>query len=247
MAFEEGPHLERVKRRDNGRWPLLAIGLGVVLVVLAALQPWTANAPDPVRKSTADGSPVLGGVSRQTQDPPAVDAMGLYPQCFPSTSWRVASLQHTVTWTVRTAWPVATTPLPSAPAQNTPTLSGGGVEAIGFCTPGMDQLTRTQYVGDVSLWRRTSGGVVLVADTGVLDPQLAAQGEVYLTPPASISADGTWPAGDYFFQVRPRGSAPGTNAASSRWLAMRLVLDNRSEAPPSTRGASPTLRFMHSE
>ena len=56
MAFEEGPHLERVKRRDNRRWPLLAIGLGVVLVVLAALQPWTANAPDPVsRTRTADG------------------------------------------------------------------------------------------------------------------------------------------------------------------------------------------------
>ena len=111
----------------------------------------------------------------------------------------------------------------------------------------MDQLTRTQYVGDVSLWRRTSAGVVLVTGAGVLDPQLAAQGEVYLTPPVSISADGTWPAGDYFFQVRPRGSAPGTDAASSRWLAMRLVLDNRSEAPPPTLGPSPDAAFMHSE
>ena len=249
MGFDEGPQLERVKRSDNRRWPLLAIGLGVVLVALATLQPWSTSKPTPSdATSTADGSHGAGVAGQATGDLPAVDPLGLYPQCFPSTDWRVASLQQTITLKVRTAWPVAAAPLPSAPAATTPTLFGSGVEAIGFCMPGMDELTRTQYVSDVSLWRqKPSGSVVLVADAGVLDPALAAQGEVYLTPPASISADGTWPPGDYFFQVRPRGSAPGTNAASSRWLAMRLVTGNRSEASPPPVGRSPTLGIMHSE
>ncbi len=99
----------------------------------------------------------------------------------------------------------------------------------------MDELTRTQYVGDVSLWRRDAGGaIVAVTDAGVLDPELAAQGEVYLTPPASISANGTWPAGDYFFELRPRGSAPGTVTTSTRWLAVRLVPESPTQSPRPT-------------
>jgi hypothetical protein len=239
LAFDEGPQLERVKRNDNRRWPILAIALGVMLVALAALHPWADD--------TSTAEPVA--LASPTASAPPFDPNRLYPQCFPNAGWRLASLQQQQpNFKVRTAWPVSEVPKPSASAATMPTLYGPGVEAIGFCTPGSDPLTRAQYVNDVTLWRRTSSGAVaLVPGTHFLDSDLAAQGEVYLTPPASISADGDWPPGDYFFQVRKRGSAPGSNDASSRWLALRLVVENHSSAPARTAAPNSVPSFMHAE
>ena len=80
--------------------------------------------------------------------------------------------------------------------------------------------------------------LTLVSGTHVLDSDLAAHGEVYLAPPAGLSINGSWPPGDYFFQVRPRGSAPGRDVANSRWLAMK-VIDLDSSQPPDPAPGSP--------
>lgn len=246
MAFEQGPHLERVKRNDNQRWPILALALGAVIIALAALHPWAEEGPRD--DQAVPSAPVTVANASGTLSAATFDPNRLFAQCFPATGWRLASLQQQTQYKVRNAWPVSGGPLPSTTPKSAPTLYGPGVEAIGFCTPGTDQLTRSQYVADVSLWRRTAASAMaLVADAGVLDPALAAQGEVYLTPPASISTDGTWPPGDYFFQVRPRGSAPGSNVATSRWLAMRLVVDDRSNAPTRTATPLSAPSFMHRE
>jgi hypothetical protein len=239
VGFEEGPQLERVERRETRRWPVAAIGLGIALVILAVAYQATGTRHAPgstshPRQVAAEPTPVPSRSSYPS---------GLFPQCFPSTTWRVASLQQTPSLKVRTAWPVTTEPLPTPSDAQTPTVFGSGVEAIGFCTPGFDPLTRSQYVADVSLWRRTSTGtVVLVSGTKVLDAELASQGEVYLTPPASIGADGTWPPGDYYFEVSPRGEAPSaTNSAltvaTTRWIQMRLV--DKTEANSAPRSARP--------
>lgn len=224
MGFEEGPHLERVKRNDNRRWPMLAIGLGIVLVVLAALEPWSLWPSDRADDNTASARRTAAPALLKTSEPPAFDAAGLYPQCNPSVGWRVASMQQQAAYKVRTAWPVTTAKLPPATTVATPTIAGSGVEAIGFCTPGFDEMTRARYVGDVSLWRRSSSGAVVVVDgAGVLDPQLAALGEVYLTPPVPLAVNGSWPPGDYYFQVRPRGAPLGTGGPETRWFALRIL------------------------
>jgi hypothetical protein len=228
LAFDEGPHVERVKQNDNRRWPFVALGVVVVaLLAFAALRPMVEAGPDrsfnsyrPDLAAAAPGSARSPGSARPegTTDPNA-----LFAQCFPSLTWRVASLQQQPYYKVRTAWPVSAAPSPTAPATTTPTLFGPGVEAIGFCTPGTDDLTREQYVGDVTLWRKSTDGRLDQIDGTVIDTTLAEHGEVYLAPPPSVAVNGTWPTGDYFFQVRPRGAQVSARAPGAKWLALRIV------------------------
>jgi len=243
LGFEEVPNLERVKRTDTRRWPVLALVLGVALVAVGVLAPWQPNAAPGTDLEMA-GAP---------SGPPATSVAAaygsrFYPQCYPSPTWRVASVQRVAQLEVRSAWPATPEPQPRAPRSATPTLSGTGVEAIGYCTPGADPLTRSQYVADVSLWRRAqSGALLMVENTGVIDQGLAAVGEVYLTPPASLAVAGSWPPGEYFFEVRGRAAPAATNDGRSTWFAIRVVADNQpADGTWSPLPRSPG-RFMQSE
>jgi hypothetical protein len=240
VGLDDGPRVQRVKVNAGRQRPIL-IGLIVLLAVLATARIWNPGSADtPTTSSAPSGrSAQVAPGSSPGDAQPAVDAAGLYPQCFPTVGWRLASLQQTLHLEIRTAWPVTTAVAPSSSAPDTPRVFGAHVEAIGFCTPGFDELTRSQYVGDVSLWRRTASGMLtLVPGTQVIDADLAAHGEVYLAPPAAIAVDGGWPPGDYFFQVRPRGTLPGADVQNARWLAMKVV-DPSSAQPPNPASGSP--------
>ena len=245
LGFEEVPHLERVKRTDTRRWPVLALVLGVALVAVGVLVPWQPSGPAGTDEPMAVATPAAPLASNGQA---AALSSRFYPQCFPSPTWRVASLQRVAQREVRSAWPATPEPRPSARRAATPTLPATGVEAIGYCTPGVDQLTRSEYVADVSLWRRArSGALVIVDSAGVLDPALAAVGEVYLTPPPSLAVAGTWPPGEYFFEVRKRGTSSATNDGTSSWFAIRLVADNQPAVTTWTPLPRSPARFMQSE
>jgi hypothetical protein len=245
LGFEEVPRLERVKRTDTRRWPVLALVLGVALIAVGVLQPWKANSP-------ADADLEMAVATRAAPLASNGDAAALssrfYPQCFPSLTWRVASLQRVAEREVRSAWPATPEPQPRVRRAATPTLSGTGVEAIGYCTPGVDDVTRSESVMDVSLWRRArSGALVMVENAGVLDPALAAVGEVYLSPPPSLAVAGAWPAGEYFFEIRKHGTSPAANDGGSSWFAIRLVADNHPAVTTWSPLPRAPARFMQSE
>ena len=243
MGFQEVPQLERVKRTDRRRWPILALVLGVALVAVAVLRPWNSSTDTDIDMALATpASPEASSAAT------VAFASRFYPQCFPSPTWRVASLQRIAQLEVRSAWPATPEAEPLALRAATPTLSGTGVEAIGFCTPGSDELTRSKFVADVSLWRRAgSGALVMVDDAGVLDQRLAAAGEVYLSPPPSLAVGGAWPPGDYFFEVRDRGIRLRTNNGTSRWLAIRVVADNQRALPTRSPLPRSSDGIMHAE
>ena len=76
--------------------------------------------------------------------------------------------------------------------------------------------------------RDAGGQIVPVAGARVIDTALAAQGEVYLAPPTPLATDGTWPFGDYFFEI-----GQGRAGSSPTWLALVVM-------PPSSPSAAPT-------
>jgi hypothetical protein len=159
---------------------------------------------------------------------------GYFQQCFPTDVWRITAIQDHGAVAVRTVWPAA--PSFSDSDKNVVRIYGPGVQAIGYCAPGLELSARAAQTSRVSLYRReASGELVLVDGTRIIDHALAAQGEVYLAPPTPLAADGDWPAGDYYFAI-----SQGDNGAES-WTYLGLEVTG--PPPPATPApsASPAL------
>ena len=217
--YDEGPQVEPVNKRTGTRVPTLLVLGGIAFIVVALIKPWgigldTGTARPPGQPSSSPQPTTSPGLIGPWA---AHDAVGLYPQCYESSAWRVAAIQTTNRMTVRTVWPVAATVDPIVPLKDPPRLFGQPVQGIGFCAPGNDSATRAGLVGAVTVWRRDASGRLLqVLGTRIIDSQLANEGEVYLAPPAFLEVSGGWPEGDYFFKVQ-------SGRLTSVWIALQLL------------------------
>ena len=98
------------------------------------------------------------------------------------------------------------------------------VSGVGFCTPGATVAERVSRIPLVTLWVPAAGeGLKQIVSSPVIDPALAAVGEVYLTPPRTFAPDGRWPAGHYLFRVAADLGEPRRVA----WFALEVTLIRR--------------------
>ena len=224
----EGPRTQRVGGPGSNRVPAFVTLFAALFVLVALVKPWTFGGRPPsgpfVRPTGAGGG--------SPTPPPTADAAPvprLYPQCFATAGWRVATLQSDV-MEVRTVWPVQLTNAASAAdaLASERVVYGGNVRGIGFCTPGTDLATRVGYTRRVSLWvPDAGGGLTRLSDLATLDRGLAEQGEVYLAPPAGFGTGGLWPPGEYVFRIDYGGGA-------ATWFALRIDGVTPSSVPPPT-------------
>jgi hypothetical protein len=206
--------LERVRQAPQPRLAVLVILAAATFVAVAVLKPWgTAPPPpevaEPLSTITARPAPPTAAPS------PTIDAQlqaTLYRrQCQSGDGWRVISMERNGRVRSRTLWPVdpASAPTVADALRDEHRLWTEVVEGIGFCTPGQTVAERLSHVPEVTLWRLNEGGGVQQLETGqVIDPGLAAVGEVYWAPPARRQG-ARWPAGSYVFRViSPHGESP---------------------------------------
>jgi hypothetical protein len=230
---DEGPQLAPVGRPTANRTPSVIVVVGAVFVLVALIKPWTFG-DRPAGRPFEQQSPVAAAPATSAAAVatyPPVDR--LYPQCFSTRGWRVATLESDEAREVRTVWPVpvraATTPAEAFAAARS--VHGDDVVGIGFCVPGTDDATRLAYTPRVSLWLvGPDGSLTVVRDVVPVDIGLANLGEVYLAPPADLAVAGSWPSGEYVFKV----DLGGDNAT---WFALRVV--GVSPASPAPGSPSP--------
>src|SRR6266513_1271677 len=147
--YGEGPQVEPVNKSSGTRVPMLLVLVGIAFIVIALVKPWSIGIDGAAARPTAPprtGAPPSSGPGL-IGPWAAHDAVGLFPQCYESSAWRVAAMQTTGTKTVRTVWPVAATAEPVLPLKDVPRLFGQPVQGIGFCAPGNDSATRAALVG----------------------------------------------------------------------------------------------------
>jgi hypothetical protein len=243
MALDdESLQLEKVGYRRAGRLPVLLAAAAVAFVALALVKPWPAptTGPNP-RNHPRTAAPTA--TASATGLPAGGEIVGsiYFRQCFPTANWRLTAIQDDGSMAVRTVWPAAPafTAIVSADADSV-RLYGSDVQGIGFCAPGNARAVRVARAANVSLWRRDSSGAIVPVDGArVIDRALAREGEVYLAPPGPPGAGGTWPAGDYFFEIRPSRAGSGAG-----WLALQILAvpaGSPSPAPIRTLGVDATV------
>jgi hypothetical protein len=228
MAPDNGSpqlELERVDRPQRGWLPALLISAAAIFVAIALIKPWPAA---PTEIADRGNHPLrTAAPTRPNSAASVIGESGFFQQCFPTDVWRITAIQDHGSLAVRTVWPAAPS-FVATDSDNTVRVHGPGVQGIGYCAPGDELAARAAEAARVSLWRRDPNGKLVVVDgPRVIDQALAAQGEVYLAPPAPLATDGAWPAGDYFFAISQRGGAQTTMT----WLALEVL---GAPAPAST-------------
>jgi hypothetical protein len=235
-ASEQQPRLEHVGKATAKQWPTLVALIGAGLVILALLKPWSpaSTPPNPSQKLDVRPETVAPTATPAGQDP-SLSAALERRQCQSGAGWRLVTIERDALGRARALWDVdELAPSADAALAQANRLRNEEVLAIGFCAPGQSVAVRASLVDQVVLWRRHANRQLELV-TGALptDPPLVRLGEVYLGPPASLSATGDWPAGDYLFEVKLHDGDQ-----SAGWFALKI--DDAAPAPPVGLGVSGT-------
>jgi hypothetical protein len=220
-ASEQHPLLEQVGKATARKWPTLVALVGAGFVILALLKPWspTSAPPDQSQLLDARQEPTAPTAAPVGPDSSLVAALERR-QCQSGAGWRLVAMERDALGRARALWDVdELAPSADAALAQAHRLRNQEVLAIGFCAPGASVAARASLVDQVVLWRRHANRQLeLVSGSLPTDPPLAGLGEVYLGPPASLSATGNWPSGDYLFEVKPQ-----YGDQSAGWFALRIV------------------------
>lgn len=216
MQDSAGPVRTQPIGSSNRVLVVLAI-LVAGLIALAAFKPWDTRLAG---SGGADGDGPLAGVGAEADAKPApnltspsvdpsLELVARRKQCQNPDAWRIVTMERIGPRHTRTLLPV--TPVaavgPSDPAIVARAFHAAELYAIGYCVPVADGRDVAATEARLTLWQRLPDGQpVVLHNLVVLDPALAATGEVYLGPSGGLGTAG-WPSATYVFDVP--GAGPG--------------------------------------